>query len=84
MNFKEKEGYKLNEGFGILGHQPLKKKSTSPDWKGELMFQGKKIKFAGWNKKSQYGDYISLSIDRQQMDTGPKEVKEVYNDEIPF
>ena len=89
LNPKEsKMAHEPSEGKGIFTPITNKKTPNSPDWKGQLMHKGEIVKFAGWIKKSAYGEFLSLAVDNYVPPAPqeyPREVKSKSNDdEVPF
>jgi len=74
------------EGKGIFSPNTRKTNPNAPDWKGQIMVNGEIVKFSGWIKKSSYGEFLSLSVDRpmQEPQQYPKEVYHISDSEIPF
>ena len=85
-------------GKGVLFVQQDKKSENSPDYKGfiiadEDIKKGDKVKLAVWAKTSQWGEFLSLSIDRYVPKEGkqvqyprpaPRKAKGDLDDEIPW
>ena len=49
------------EGKGVLFSADKKGNPKAPDFKGEIMVEGKIIKLAAWKRQSAYGELISLA-----------------------
>jgi hypothetical protein len=54
------------EGSGVFFPQKDKKHPKAPDWKGQVLHNGETIKLSGWIKKSSYGEFLSLAVDKWQ------------------
>lgn len=68
------------EGKGVFFPEGQKKKHPkAPDWRGQIMHDGRIIKLSGWIKKSQYGEFLSLSVDNY---AGANEPKKFYPREV--
>ena len=80
------------EGSGVIYPQREKRNPKGPDWKGELLIDGKLIKISGWFRTSQYGQFISLNVDTWNKDAQsqgqqyPREVlpKGFDDNSVPF
>ena len=76
------------EGRGIFGPNTYKKTPNAPDWKGQIMHNGEIIKISGWLKKSSFGEFLSLAVDRPPNQAPaqqyPKEVNTFDDSDIPF
>ena len=90
---KRKMAHVPSEGKGIFSPQTKKTNPAQPDWKGQIMVNGETIRFSGWMKKSQYGEFMSLAVDRpfepkepkpRNQQSYPKEVEQEYDGEIPW
>jgi uncharacterized protein (DUF736 family) len=78
-----------SEGTGVLFPDPKKKTPTMPDYRGQIMYKGLIVKLAGWKKKSEYGEFISIKVDNwspeKQAQQYPREVKAPKDDnDVPF
>ena len=83
-------GKEQREGTGAL-FRGKKKSPKAPDYYGDLkadkdIKQGDIIKLSGWDKSSQYGGFISLTINNWQPGDQPKQPTPAYpvDDEVPF
>jgi len=77
------------EGRGVLFVENNKKHDKAPDLKGEIMIDGKKIRLAGWKKRTQYGELISLAVDNYQPKQAapksyPREVETKDAGDVPW
>ncbi len=78
------------EGSGVFFPQKDKKHPQAPDWKGQILHEGKTVKLSGWIKKSSYGEFLSLAVDKWQdgaKKAYPKDVTpNVYpkDSDVPF
>ena len=82
--------YEPKEGSLSLFKNDKKGNHNAPDWKGNGLFMGKKVKLAGWQKQTSKGDtFFSLKIEE---DTYTPQVKneqrakpaDDMDSEIPF
>lgn len=77
-----------SEGSGVLYPEAKKPKPTSPDYRGQLMYKGVSVKLAGWKKRSQYGEFLSIRIDdwvpAKVVKQYPQEVTPKDENEVPF
>jgi hypothetical protein len=77
----------LQEGKGVLFSNNKKGNERAPDFKGDIMVDGKVIKLSGWKRTSAYGELISLLHNTyepiQNKNTYPKEVRNDDGD-VPF
>lgn len=53
----------LIEGRGRLLTNDKKRTEKSPDFRGDILYQGKLVKLSAWKKQTPFGELISLSID---------------------
>ena len=79
------------EGKGIFGPNTRKTNPNAPDWKGQIMIDGKVVRFSGWIRQSSYGEFMSLSVDQpapqQQYPkevTGSKNESNTWDSDVPF
>jgi hypothetical protein len=78
------------EGRGVLFQNLEKKTETHPDYKGQVMVEGKIIRLSAWKKVHANGHLFSLSVMKtpQEMEREtieyPREVKRNDSDEVPF
>lgn len=78
----------LKPGGGNLFPNKDKKKPSLPDHNGTLLLDrdykaGEEIKLSGWDKRSAYGSFISLSVNNYKKEQYPKPVIEDENS-VPF
>jgi hypothetical protein len=77
------------EGRGVLFQNLEKKTETHPDYKGQVMVEGKIIRLSAWKKVHANGHLFSLSVMKtpQEMEREtieyPREVKR-NDDDVPF
>ena len=77
------------EGRGVLFQNLEKKTETHPDYKGQVMVEGKIIRLSAWKKVHANGHLFSLSVMKtpQEMESEtieyPREVKR-NDDDVPF
>jgi hypothetical protein len=83
--------YEQQPGNGVLFSNNDKKSPKAPDWNGNFMADrayqpGEIIKLSGWNKRSNYGELISIAVNNYVPGQPPKQAKEVTygNDDVPF
>lgn len=73
------------DGSGALFANDKKGNERAPDWKGDIMINGTVHRISAWNRKSQYGELISLQynppMNQQQY---PKQVEPKDDDDLPF
>jgi len=55
-------GFEHKEGSATLFVNDKKGNDKAPDWRGDGLFNGKKVKLAGWKKQGNKGGFISLTI----------------------
>ena len=78
------------EGRGVLFQNLEKKTETHPDYKGQVMVEGKIIRLSAWKKVHANGHLFSLSVMKtpQEMEREtieyPREVKRNDSDDVPF
>lgn len=74
------------EGKGIFAPNTRKTNPNAPDWKGQIMVNGEIVKFSGWIKRSSYGEFLSLSVDKPMVEPQqyPKEVNNTWDGDVPF
>ncbi len=65
--------YEQKEGSGTLFSNDKKGNDKAPDWRGDALLNGKKIKPAGWIKNGNKGDFISLKIEEDNWKPTPKD-----------
>lgn len=82
--------YQPVESKGILTPSGYLKKQNpkAPDFKGKIMHKGEVINISGWWRKSQYGEFLTLSVDTYQppvnTQTYPREVTPRGDMDVPF
>jgi len=94
---KQKVANIPQEGKGIFTPNGRKTNPMQPDWKGQIMHNGELIRFSGWIKQSQYGEFQSLAVDKwkpgdpstkapvdRNKQSYPQEVKDDYDSDVPF
>jgi len=78
------------EGRGVLFQNLEKKTETHPDYKGQVMVEGKIIRLSAWKKVHANGHLFSLSVMKtpQEMEREtieyPREVKRNDDSDVPF
>ena len=72
------------EGKGVLFSNDKKGNEKAPDFKGEVMANGKLIKLSAWKRTSAYGELISLAVNPMATQQYPREVGNKNDDTIPF
>lgn len=72
------------EGKGVLFSNDKKGNEKAPDFKGEVMANGKLIKLSAWKRTSAYGELISLAVNPMATQQYPREVSNKNDDTIPF
>jgi hypothetical protein len=78
------------EGRGVLFQNLEKKTETHPDYKGQVMVEGKIIRLSAWKKTHPNGHLFSLSVMKtpQEMEreaiSYPREVKRNDDSDVPF
>ena len=79
--------YEQREGGGTLFRNDKKGNDRAPDWRGDALLNGKKVKLAGWIKQGRNGEFISLTIQEENYQK-PNHQKPREDDsgssEIPF
>lgn len=75
--------YEMKEGQGSLFVNE-KTNDKQPDFVGEGLFDGKKLKISAWKRVSKNGKhYLSLSLQKPQESQKNTDKKEL-NDDIPW
>ncbi|CAB4147651.1 hypothetical protein UFOVP513_44 [uncultured Caudovirales phage] len=72
------------EGKGVLFSNDKKGNEKAPDFKGEVMANGKLIKLSAWKRTSAYGELISLAVNPMATQQYPREVKQQDDQDVPF
>jgi len=49
------------DGSGVLYPEREKKNPKGPDFKGEILLEGRVYKLSAWKRESQYGTFLSLN-----------------------
>lgn len=72
------------DGSGALFSNDKKGNEKAPDWKGDIMINGTIHRISAWNRRSAYGELISLQYN-PPMNQGqyPREDKP-NDDDVPF
>lgn len=73
------------EGKGVLFSNDKKGNPKAPDFKGDIMIDGRTYRISGWKRQSAYGELISLQ--HNNYDGGgsyPREVKNNIDEDVPF
>ena len=64
-------GFQHQEGSGAL-FQNNKTKETQPDFKGDILINGEKVKLSAWERTSKSGNgYLSIAVDTYKKDDTP-------------
>lgn len=72
------------EGRGVLFMNLEKKGETHPDYKGQVMIDGKIVKLSAWKKTHANGHLFSISVQkRPETNVYPRELKD-DDQEIPW
>lgn len=78
------------EGSGVLFVNSNKKNPKAPDWKGQMMIDGKIVRLSAWIKTSSHGQLLSIAVDTYNTDRlqkpkqYPEEVSPPDDNSIPF
>jgi len=76
------------EGKGVLFSADKKGNPKAPDFKGEIMVEGKIIKLAAWKRQSAYGELISLAHNTYNggapQQKYPREINNDDDNSVPF
>lgn len=73
------------DNSGVLFHQKEKKSEKAPDYSGEAMVNGEKMKIAGWRKTSSKGTvYLSLSFQSPENAVARKKLEDDLPEDLPF
>ena len=82
--------YEPREGSLSLFKNDKKDKPTSPDWRGNGLFMGKKVKIAAWQKQTSKGEtFFSIKIEEdnykpQNVQRKDPPMDDLDADSIPF
>lgn len=81
--------YEHKEGGATLFRNDKKGNDKAPDWRGDGLLNGKKVKLAGWSKDSAKGGFISLKIEEDNFkpnvqNVERKPVDDLDDGTIPF
>ncbi len=79
--------YQRKDGDGSLFQNTNKQKDTQPDYRGEVLLDGKTYEIAGWKKARQNGEpWLSLKVQpkRERPQGAQRPAEQPFNDEIPF
>ncbi len=73
--------YKAKEGTGQLFINSFKEPgSKQPDFRGEVLYQGKKLEISGWRKKDTKGrEFFGLAVKPAREEQTVK-----VDDDVPF
>lgn len=89
-------GYEHKEGSASLFKNDKKGNQNAPDWRGDGLLNGKKVKIAAWEKHGNKGLFFSLKIEEDNFKPSVKnterkiDAKQVsaplddMSDSIPF
>jgi hypothetical protein len=75
------------DNSGALFKNPRKAENpNAPDYTGDLLYNGVRLRLAGWVKESARGKFLSLSVkpDEQQPDGKPAAKKPAMADDLTF
>ena len=82
-----------NENSGALFTNDRKETDNHPDLKGTINVDGQDYWISAWNKTSKAGnDYISLSVQKKEVQGSPEHLKKYerpeapgpHDDDVPF
>lgn len=81
--------YEHKEGYGSIRKNTLKDEgSQQPDYRGDIMLDGKVWEIAGWIKQGKAGSFLSLKGQepREKQDAPRPKAKTAHDieDDIPF
>lgn len=74
----------MTEGRGRLLTNDKKRSDKSPDFRGDLLYNGELIKMSAWKKQTPYGELISLSVDNWKPENNPDYSKNRDDPDVPF
>ena len=87
-------GFELREGSVSLFKNNKKTNDRAPDWRGEGLFNGEKIKISGWQKQTSKGEmFISMKVEKDAYKPQTRNVEKPkqqsfagsdLEDDIPF
>ena len=78
------------EGRGVLFQNLEKKTETHPDYKGQVMVDGKIVRISAWKKIHANGHLFSLSVMKSPTEmeresvSYPREVNSRNDEDVPF
>ena len=77
---------KMEEGKGVLFSNDKKGNEKAPDFKGDIMIEGKIHKISGWRRMSAYGELISLQHNPAFSNPNqyPRQVEDIDGGDLPF
>lgn len=72
--------YEHKEGSASLFKNDKKGNQNAPDWKGDGLLNGKKVKIAAWEKSGAKGMFFSMKIEEDNYrPTSQPEPKKTYS-----
>ena len=76
--------FEHKEGGATLFRNDKKGNDKAPDWRGDGLLNGKKVKLSGWVKDSSKGGFISLKIEEDNYKPTVKNVEREPNRDDDF
>ena len=72
------------DNSGILSRNDYKKEEKHPDYRGDCLIEGKKMKIAGWIRDRKDGSGKFMSLKFEVMEENQVSQSAANNEEVPF
>ena len=72
------------DNSGILSRNDYKKEDKHPDYRGDCLIEGKKMKIAGWIRDRKDGSGKFMSLKFEVMEENQVSQSAANNEEVPF